>query len=223
MSIQIGYSSAIYEIDPADLVLLPDCPEETGAQIHCSQETVVLIGNSKLGTRDTLVCGRAKVNQAVAENIAYIPVRFAFVSDIPVWNIFPLFIKHFRYKYKYFNSNIYHVSARRLRELGLERGRRNAENAYAITNKRWFIPEKERRRKYNELVQALKKGFSDEHPISIMLCRRCGLIDSIDNGHHRMGICIEHNIDRICTNFIAAGCAPYSIQRIFNFFKEIFK
>lgn len=213
MSQNIGYSSEIYEIDPRDLEILPDAETVVSAHIHCNDEIIVLIGNANQNRQDALVRGRQKVQEAVNHCEAYIPVRFAFVSAISIWNIFPLFIKRLRYKYKYCNTNIYHVSARRLREQKLERGQRNAENAYAITNKRWAIPESDRRRKYQELIASMQQGFDDRSPISIMLCRRCGLLDSIDNGHHRLGICIDYNIDRIATNFIAAGKAPNFIRK----------
>ena len=216
----IGYSSEIYDIEPQDLVSLDDTPEDLTSAITSDEPVTVLIGNQKLGTRDTLVRGRNLVEKALAANQNHIPVRFCFISVIPRWHIIPLFLKKFRYQYKYFNSNIYHLSAGRLRELGLERGRRTAANAYAITNKRWVIPEEERLKKYQALVDSLKNGFSDDYPISIMLCRTCGAKDSIDNGHHRMGICIEMGIDRICTNFIAAGTAPRWFQKLYLWIKN---
>lgn len=215
MTLNIGYSSEIYEVDPADLIILKDCQQEQTKGIHADEEIVVLIGNQNIGTIDTLVKGRDAVKKALNNGIEYVPVRFAFISKIPAWNLLPVFIKKFRYQYKYFNSHIYHVSALKLRELGLERGRRTAENAYAITNKRWVIPEEERLEKYNSLVASLQEGFNDKFPISIMLCRRAGSKDCIDNGHHRMGICIEQGIDRISTNFIAAGKAPHVFQKIY--------
>lgn len=223
MSLNIGYSSEIYDIDPQDLEILPDAESAVSAHIHCNDDIIVLIGNAEQHRKDTLVCGRRKIQEALRRRESYVPVRFAFVSNIAAWNIFPLFIKQLRYKYKYNNTNIYHVSARRLREQKLERGQRNAANAYAITNKRWAIPENDRRRKYQELVASMQNGFDDRLPISIMLCRRCGLLDSIDNGHHRLGICIDYNIDRIATNFIAAGKAPSFICNITHLISKLFK
>lgn len=211
----IGYSSEIYDIEIQDVVSLPDTTADLQAAIRPTNEISILIGNQKLGTRDSLAYGREMINQALTAGQTHVPVRFCFISVIPRWHIIPLFLKKFRYQYKYFNSNIYHLSANRLRELGLERGRRTAANAYAITNKRWVIPEEERVKKYQDLVKSLQNGFSDDYPISIMLCRTCGAKDSIDNGHHRMGICIEMGIDRICTNFIAAGTAPHWFQKLY--------
>lgn len=220
MCTHIGYSSEIYHIDPQDLAVLPDTQAPFADKINISDEIVVLIGNQSKHTSDTLVKGRDLINKALKEKVEYIPVRFCFISVIPAWNIIPLILKKYRYQYKYFNSNIYHLSAKRLRELGLERGRRTKDNAYAITNKRWVIPEEERIKKYQALVNSLQNGFRDDCPISIMLCRSCGALDYIDNGHHRMGICLEQGIDRICTNFIAAGAAPHWFQRLFRFLRR---
>ena len=103
---------------------------------------------------------------------------------------------------------------KKIKELDIERGIRNAENAYVIS-KRWHISPEERTRRYQELVKSLNnKGFDDNYPISIMLCRRCGIKDSVDDGHHRIGVCAEHNIDRIAIKFKAAGALPLIIQKM---------
>ena len=165
-------------------------------------------------TNDKLIRGRGKVEAAVNARQPYIKVRFCFISQIAPWNLLPLFIRQLRNKYKYFNSNIYHVNPFYLRQLKIERGIRTAANAYAITKKCWAIPEQERKKKYNNLLNSLQKGFDDRYPISIMFCRRFGARDSVDNGHHRLGICIEHGITRISTNFIAAGALSPWMQKI---------
>lgn len=223
MSLNIAYSSEVYELDPQDLLLLRDSTPEEQQTIKVDNQIVLLIGNKNLGTTDTLARGRDAIKRALNNGVEYVPVRVAFVSQIPVYNILPLFIKKLRYKHKFFNTNIYHLSAKGLRNMGIERGVRTAENAYAITNKRWVIPESERIQKYQELAKSLENGFSDDYPLSIMLCRRCGYLDSLDNGHHRMGICIKNGIDRICTNFIAAGSLPLSVQSILLKIRHLFK
>ena len=216
MCINIGYASEIYEIDPQDLIILPDCPPQHASAVKKNAPITVLLGNRDENRPDSLVCGRQAVTEALATGKAYIPVQFCFISKIPAWNLLPVFIKKFRYKYKYFNTHIYHLSARRLREQKLERGIRTAENAYAITNKRWAIPENERIQKYQKLVASLQNGFDDAYPLSIMLCRRGGVKDCLDNGHHRMGICLDLGIDRISTNFIAAGKSPLILQWLYK-------
>lgn len=213
MKPSIGYASEIYNIDPLDLISLQDTPAAYARRTDCSDPVVVLIGNRDLNIADTLICGREIISSALEEKQAYIPVRFAFISAISPWNWLPLFIKKLRYKYKFFNTRIYHLEASQIRRLKIERGIRTKENAYAITNKRWAISEPERVEKYNNLVNSLRQGFNDEYPISIMLCRRMGYKDCVDNGHHRLGICIEEGIERISTNFIAAGCLPHWLQK----------
>ena len=47
-----------------------------------------------------------------------------------------------------------------------------------------------------------------------MLCRRTGIKDCVDDGHHRIGICVEHNIDRIAVRFRAAGALPHRLQKL---------
>ena len=213
MSTTIGYSSELYFIEPQDILNLSDTPAEQREKIQTTDEITVLLGNAENDTPDTLVCGRAAAKKAVEERTAHIQVRFVFVSSIAKWNILPIFFKVLRQNFKFKNTNIYHTSLQHLRELHIERGFRNAENAYDIS-KRWNISPEERVRKYNQLLESLKsRGFDDKYPISVMLCRRCGIKDCVDDGHHRIGICVEHQIERIAISFRAAGTLPRAIQK----------
>ena len=49
-----------------------------------------------------------------------------------------------------------------------------------------------------------------------MLCRSFGAKDSLQQGHHRMGILKELNIGRVAVEFSAAGAAPSFIRRFFE-------
>jgi len=74
-----------------------------------------------------------------------------------------------------------------------------------------------RANRYKELQSSIQKnGFNDKFPISIMLCRRFGIKDSVDDGHHRIGVCVENNIERIAIHFRAAGALPRIVQKIGN-------
>ena len=136
----------------------------------------------------------------------------------------PIFFKGLRQYYKFNSSGVYHITLQNLRALHIERGFRNAQNAYDIS-KRWHISPEERRQKYNRLLESMQaNGFDDKYPISIMLCRRCGVKDCVDDGHHRIGICAEHGIERIAISFRAAGTMPRCVQKIllklFNLFPK---
>ena len=54
----------------------------------------------------------------------------------------------------------------------------------------------------------MKKGFDDNYPIDIMLLRMLGIKDTVNNGHHRMGIAVECKLPQISVRFSAAGQAP---------------
>ena len=213
MSTTIRYSSELYLIDPKDLIKLNDTPSSDANKIKHNNPVIVLIGNYKKRKKDTLVCGRDIIKNAIDHNVDYIAVRFVFHTNIANWNILPIFFKGLRQNYKFESKMVYHTSLSHLRSLHIERGFRNAENAYVIS-KRWKITPEIRIKKYNKLKNSiLKKGFSDKFPISIMLCRRIGIKDSVDDGHHRIGLCIENNIDRIAIHFRAAGALMPSIQK----------
>ena len=214
MSTNFGYSSELYLIEPQDIINLADASSDLASGIKCDDEIIVLLGDAKTQTPDVLVKGRKMAKNALEKQKAYVPVRFAFKSNIATWNILPIFFKQLRQYFKFTNANVYHTSLKHLRELHIERGFRNAENAYDIS-KRWHISPEERVRKYTELKESLlSQGFDDKKPISIMLCRRCGIKDSVDDGHHRIGICVENDIDRIAIQFKAAGALPRFLQKI---------
>ncbi|MBE6445242.1 MAG: hypothetical protein E7019_04220 [Alphaproteobacteria bacterium] len=213
MSTTIGYSSELYLIDPQDLIKLKKTPVADAAIVMQKDPIIVLVGNSQSKQKDTLVCGRDIIKNAIANNLEYVEVRFVFHSNIANWNILPIFFKGLRKNYKFESKTIYHTSLSHLRSLHIERGFRNAENAYVIS-KRWHITPEKRIEKYNKLKNSiLKKGFSDKFPISIMLCRRMGIKDSVDDGHHRIGLCVENNIDRIAIHFRAAGALMPLMQK----------
>lgn len=212
MSTSLGCSSELYFIDPSDLLALPDAP--AGLADGIGDETALLI---QPGAKDCLLGGRKKAEQAVKRKEAYIPARVFFKSVIPLWNLPAIFIKPLRQNYKFASSNNYHMSLAKLRELKIERGFRNAENAYKIS-KRWHISDEQRIARYNKLLNSLKKGYNDNYPIDIMLCRRMGVKDCVDDGHHRIGICVEYNIDRIAVRFRAAGRLPRWLQKLLLFF-----
>ena len=219
MSTILGYSSELYFIDPRDIMPLADTPASHVAMNDCTDDVVVLLENSK---PDTLLRGRKVIENAINENTAYIPVRFVFLSSLPRWNILPIFFKKIRQPYKFTGSNIYHTTLAHLRALHIERGFRNAQNAY-IMSKRWQISPEERIRRYQELSLSIQeKGFDDTYPLAIMLCRRCGIKDCVDDGHHRIGICAEHNIERIAFKINAAGALPHILQKIFLPFLNLF-
>lgn len=207
MSTPTGYSSELYFIEPQDILRLEDY---TSGDIPLTEEIAVLIAP---GEDDRLVSGRRLAEQAVLSKTAAVPVRFLFKPMIPSWNLVAVFIKPLRQKYKFNSSRIYHMSLAKLRELKIERGFRNAENAYKIS-RRWNISDEQRIARYNKLCASLQKGYDDRYPIDVMLCRRCGIKDCVDDGHHRIGICVEYNIDRIAVRFRAAGMLPHWIQKL---------
>lgn len=212
MSTSLGCSSELYFIDPQDILALPDAPAAYAGKIN--EDVALLI---RPGAEDCLLKGRKAAENAVNRKVAYIPVRVFFKSVIPLWNLPAIFIKPLRQNYKFSSSSHYHMSLAKLRELKIERGFRNAENAYKIS-KRWHISDEQRIARYNQLLNSLKKGYDDNYPIDIMLCRRMGVKDCVDDGHHRIGICVEYNIDRIAVRFRAAGKLPRWLQKLLLYF-----
>lgn len=201
-------SSELYLIEPQDITALPDSTAPF-AQEKLKDEIVVLIGNSSKGETDKLVKGRERIASAIAKGEEHIEVRFAFKPNMPLLLRPFCVIKQIRKRYHYTSSNIYHTTASRLRAMGIERAVRTIDNAYQFSNPKWRRTEQERKNRYMELAESMTaNGYSDEQPMGIMLCRSFGVLDSLDQGHHRMAICLDCGIERVAFELFAAAKAP---------------
>lgn len=217
----ICFSSEIYHLDPKDLAVLAD--SDTNFTADCPDEVVLLIGekdiydDSKPVIYDTLLKGRELVEKAIAQNEPFIPVRIAFISRIGRWDFLSPLIRVLRYKYKAYSSNIYHIDPFEIRKLKIERSFRTPENAYQFSNPKYKMSESERKKMYNWLKNSMQtNGYDDRFPLDIMLCRNLGIQDTLNQGHHRMGVAIDCNIHRVSVMFSAAGQAPKFLHPLFR-------
>lgn len=216
---ELCLSSELYPVSPADLAVLQDTPAEQ--KQHTKDEIVVLIGDSQSGQKDTLLCGRDVVCRAVKNNDSSIPVRFAFVTKINRFDFITVFVKPLRARYKITSSNIYHISPLDIRKLRIERNIRTKENAYVFSNPLFYYDEAERNRQYNELYNSMKQGYDDKFPLDIMLLRMMGIKDTINQGHHRMGIALECKLPLVAVRFSAAGAAPRILKPLLKIVADI--
>lgn len=217
----ICFSSEIYHLDPKDLIGLED--SNTHLTANCENDVVLLIGEKDLYDKtkpiiyDTLLKGRDVIVKAVENNTPFIPVRIAFVSRISRWDFLSPLIRVLRYKYKAYSSNIYHIDPFEIRKLKIERSFRTPENAYQFSNPKYQMPEAERIKLYTQLKESMQtKGYDDRFPLDIMLCRNLGIQDTLNQGHHRMGVAIDCNIHRVSVMFSAAGQAPKFLHPLFR-------
>lgn len=217
----ICFSSEIYHLDPKDLIGLED--SNTHLAANCENDVVLLIGEKDLYDKtkpiiyDTLLKGRDVIVKAVENNTPFIPVRIAFVSRISRWDFLSPLIRVLRYKYKAYSSNIYHIDPFEIRKLKIERSFRTPENAYQFSNPKYQMSEAERIKLYTQLKESMQtKGYDDRFPLDIMLCRNLGIQDTLNQGHHRMGVAIDCNIHRVSVMFSAAGQAPKFLHPLFR-------
>jgi hypothetical protein len=199
VSRRIGLSSEVYPIDPNDLVNLPG-----GSFSDDRKDYVVLLcGDESRGIPDSLLSDRSRIRRAIDNGDEFIPVRIAFVPRVPWWNPLPLFIRVWRNYYVSRGAGIYHTDPFVLRDLGIERGRYALENAYSFaSNSTRDI----REARYNTVASSiLKDGWKDAQPLEIMVLRQMGAQDNLNDGHHRMGICMTYGIRRASVRFAFAG------------------
>jgi len=221
MSIRIGYSSEIYQIAPKDLQKLANLDKSISKQIKSDEEIVLFIGNENTGENDKLALGRNLVLKAIDNGDKFVPVRVAFEIRTPKFDILSTLMKKRREKYRGYSTNIYHTSPKIIRKMNIERNFRTKENAYNISNPKWHLEEKDRNKKYNKLYNSMKKyGFNDRFPVDIMLNRSFGVQDTLQQGHHRMGIALDLNLDLIAIRFGAAGQNKNILSPLFRIFAK---
>lgn len=212
-------SSETYKIDVKDIAILPD--NELAEKYKNRKKVVVMIGDLENGINDTLLCGRSIVEKAIHEHKQYVPVRLVFKTSIKRYDLITPFIKKLRGKYKIWSSNIYHIDPREIRRMKIERSFRDKNSAYTFSNPLYRYSESERKKRYETLYNSMKKGYDDNYPIEIMLLRMLGIKDTVNNGHHRMGIALECNLPQIAVNFSAAGQAPYILRPLLKIIADI--
>lgn len=222
----ICYSSETYNLDPQDIYILKD--SDIDYKVNVKDEVIILIGYNPIwidkptGTPDTLLKGREVLEEAINNNVAYVPVRIAFMPKISKYNILAPLIRVLRYKHKFYSSNIYHIDPFEIREKKIERNFRSKDNAYVFTNPKYKMTEIDRSNMYERLFESMSKnGYDDRFPIDIMLCRNLGVQDTLNQGHHRMGVAIDCNIHRIALVFSAVGKAPRFLQPILKMFAKL--
>ena len=223
---KICYSSEVYHLAVEDVASLPDADLNLS---HIPNDNVIILIGKRLPWHDdypvqpdTLLKGRDVVAKAVAEGKDYIPVRIAFESRMKSYDIISPIIRKLRYKYNLFSSNIYHMRAQEIREKGLERNLRTAENAYKFSNSKHKISKELRYSMYEKLVKSMtENGYDDNFPLDIMLCRNMGIQDTLNQGHHRMSVAIENGIDRVAVEFCAAGQAPKFLHPLFRWIAKM--
>lgn len=222
----ICYSSETYHLDPQDLFILKDstlCDE-----VDVLDEVVLLIGHNPIwigkstGTPDTLLKGRAIIEKAIADNVPFVPVRIAFIPQISRLDFVSPLIRFLRYKHKFYSSNIYHIDPFEIRKKKIERNFRTQANAYQFSNPKYKMDDAQRVNLYEKLKESmLTNGYNDRYPIDIMLCRILGAQDTLNQGHHRMGVAIDCDIHRISVIFSAVGQAPRLLRPLFRWLARL--
>ena len=210
----LSFSSEKYPLAVQDLKNLP------AADISFSsrKEVIVLLGGNDFVPNDCLLSGKKQIQEAIKSKKNVVPVRIAFTVPTKFTALFAL-IKKVRYRWKTHGTGIYHIDPLFLRTHGLERIQRNAKNAYQFSNHRWKIKPQQQKSRYQALLSDMEKGYDDSYPMRVMLCRKRGTTDSLDDGHHRLSICIDRHISPIALSFCYAS-SWQAVRQIFSFNKK---
>ena len=198
VTMRLGWSSHVYPLEAADFDDVPDYAGESIPAGELPSDRVVLL--IRKGHPDSLVRGRDEIARRAGGTV---DVRVVFVPSVSRWNLLGTLVRVCRNCYRYHGSHVYHISAKAVREMKLERTIRTTDNPQKRAGK-------DRAASMNRLLTSLRRdGYRDDKPIAVMLCRTGGLADSLRQGHHRVSACLECGVDRMAVEFVAAGVAPW--------------
>ena len=97
------------------------------------------------------------------------------------------------------SSRVYWMSPESLREMGVELTVRDRANAYQHLSN---LTQSKREERYDALKNSIRqKGFLVANPIILLLNRPEFGADMLLQGHHRLNIAIELNIDLVPVRF----------------------
>ena len=195
---RLGWSSHVYPLEAADFDDVPDYAGDSIPAGELPSDRVVLL--IRKGHPDSLVRGRDEIARRAGGTV---DVRVVFEPSVSRWNLLGTLVRVCRNRYRYHGSRVYHISAKAVRGMKIERAIRTTDNPQQRAGK-------DRAASMSRLLTSLKRdGYRDDKPIAVMLCRTGGLADSLRQGHHRVSACLECGVDRMAVEFVAAGVAPW--------------
>lgn len=202
----LGWSSHVYPLEAGDLAAQPDYEGAPLPEAALPPDAILLF--VRPDGPDALLRGRAEVEAAAASNPrTVVSVRVVFKPAIAKWSLLVTFVRVFRNRHRHHGTGVYHISARAVRQMGLERAIRTV----AHPQRRRGV---DRMASMRRLVESLRtNGYDDAYPIMIMLCRTVGVQDSLRQGHHRVSACLDCGIDRMAAQFSFAGALPFELTR----------
>ena len=202
---RLGWSSHVYPLEAADFGDVPDYSDEPISADDLPPDPVILL--IRKGLPDSLIRGREEIAKCAGGTV---DVRVVFLPSAARWNLFGTLVRVCRNRYRYHGSRVYHISAKAVREMKIERAIRTTDNPQARAGKN-------RAASMDRLLTSLKRdGYREDKPIVVMLCRTGGLVDSLRQGHHRVSACLACGVDRMAVEFAAAGVAPWQRWGVFR-------
>ena len=205
---RLGWSSHVYPLEAADFDDVPDYAGDPIPADELPSDRVVLL--IRKGHPDSLVRGRDEIARQAGGTV---DVRVVFEPSVTRWNLFGTLVRVFRNRYRYHGTHVYHISARAVRSMKLERAIRTTDNPHVRAGQN----QAQSLDRMAKLLESLKRdGYRDDKPIVVMLCRTGGLADSLRQGHHRVSACLACGIDRMAVEFAAAGVAPWQRWGVFR-------
>ena len=197
----LGWSSHVYPLEAADFDDVPDYAGEPIPAGELPSDRVVLL--IRTGHPDSLVRGRDEIARQAGGTV---DVRVVFVPSVARWNLLGTLVRVFRNRYRYHGTHVYHISAKAVRSMKLERAIRTTTDPHVRAGQN----QAQSLDRMAKLLESLKRdGYRDDKPIVVMLCRTGGLADSLRQGHHRVSACLACGLDRMAMEFAAAGVAPW--------------
>jgi len=206
---QLALSSEIYFIKAVDLKKLP--VDENNSVFQADAQCLYIKLNHD---GHVTLCQNEKLLEDAGDN-DFIKTRIVYDSYPALVCFFLTLIKPLKRRFYLRSTQGFSIKLKDILDMGLPRGERNAENAYQFKNKRFYLPPEQAKADYQKLYDSIKKnGYDKSQPLYVMLNRKFGVRDQLLQGHHRIGICKELNIDEVS---IAFWAAPANFSWLRNF------
>ena len=210
---RLVYSSEFYYIKDEDLQKVSVIP--FNRDLPFSADIAVLLIN----TDGTVNC--INLPDLTQTDNGYVKTKIVYYSYPAFISLLLTLVKPIKRHFYIRSSDIFRVRLKDIIKADLPRGERNESNAYQLNNKRWHIEREEAQKRYEKLKNSIKKkGYDYNHPMFVMLNRKLGVKDQLLQGHHRIGICKELNVEEVSISFWTAPATFCCFKKILDFIKK---
>lgn len=206
---KISLSSKSYSLHVEDLLLL----EKATVYDESRRDVIILLGDVTRNVKDTLLSGASTLTHVLHRGDCFVDVKVAYEGFCPLKALALQFIKKMKKKSFQMGSHAYRIKLSSLLACKVHKKIVTRENAYTLASlRRQGCSKLDSEQMYHSLLESMRiNGYDYAQPLSIGLNQKNGRNDRLSDGHHRLGICLELDVDQVSVKFKAY---PSIVNRI---------